>query len=599
MKVEKISQNQVFKGMMGIKVQEQPKQPQESSIKSLMDSDSSATLKSIINFKGAGKASEYAKSFVSNTEIRVPDLFNISENIHLSLEDMEPNQRKLNTAGLNIVKTEGENSTKIKIKNDKENVIFEGEVEKGAETPKVIYKQGKYMPEITLKDEHLNGSVVKMFSGSKVEGDGFKFVMPGDYTDLGTGKNKNISFTGNTVITTLNKEPRTQNAVDLYMSSDLIGKTTKGDYTDIVEEYQPTVVIPAGGFGERFKNMTREAENKPSYMLPTADEYRIIATALNMASAAGVIDEDSSKNNLTYLSQNHEIEGENIKQIPKYKTDGGAIAYGLDEDYIDRHKDMIVLNGDIISNADITRAYKALKTLPHAALVIPYYPVNAERAKSFGLLGFDEDEYGNTQLTSFVEKTPYTDKSPLPEDFSSDEDYKKAIQGYIDAQKALSPIDKKSFLANPGIYLLSEEATKVLRHMGIKDPASTGLGGSVMPEIVRLCNEGKLVDKDGNKMKAYTVPLETKGGKPAFWDDIGTAEAYLSTIKQIAKETSEKGTGVDNFYYGMPTFVLEDFVKNADLDTGVLYMSDESRANVENFKEQHNVSEFCGNIFAV
>ena len=56
------------------------------------------------------------------------------------------------------------------------------------------------------------------------------------------------------------------------------------------------------------------------------------------------------------------------------------------------------MNADIFTNADISRAYHALKTLPQAALIIPYYPVNPQRAKSFGLLGTQQDKDGNLWL---------------------------------------------------------------------------------------------------------------------------------------------------------------------------------------------------------
>jgi len=120
-----------------------------------------------------------------------------------------------------------------------------------------------------------------------------------------------------------------------------------------------------------------------------------------------------------------------------------------------------------------------------------------------------------------------------------------------------------------------------------------------MPEIVKLCNEGKLIGANGEPMKAYVVPLERQGGEAAFWDDIGTAGAYLKTIKNIAKETVVNGTGEDNKYYGMPEFVLNDFANNVDLDTSIVYMSEKARNNVENFKKEHGVSVIEGNMFAV
>ena len=68
----------------------------------------------------------------------------------------------------------------------------------------------------------------------------------------------------------------------------------------------------------------------------------------------------------------------------------------IGQSIIRNDKDTVILNGDIFTNADISRVYHALKTLPDAALVIPYYPVNPERAKALGdylIVGLSTDEF--------------------------------------------------------------------------------------------------------------------------------------------------------------------------------------------------------------
>lgn len=581
-----------------------------NTINSLMSADATASLKAGISFKRLREEmTDFEKSLFREedpmkigkpSELRVPDLFNMPEDVHISLQDMNTKDEKaINPAGLNIVSKQDEDKKTINITNDKGDLIFTGEVKNGAKAPTLTYKQGKFMPEVTVKSPDILGkSVIKMLSGSKIEGENFKFIMPGDYKDFKNNEVKTVSFKGKTAITTLNLEPRTKEAVNKYMASEVRQNAIKGDYADDIQKYEPTIVIPAGGMGSRFQNLARpQVENKPSFQLPTDEGYRIIATALNMASSAGVIDKDDNKNTITYLSQKHDISGNDVKYVNKYDSDGGAVYEGLNKEYIDKNKDMIILNADIISNADITRAYHALKTLPNAALVIPYYSVDAERAKAFGLLGIEKDENDNIQLSSFVEKTPYTNKCPMPQEFSDDKEYDDAMSKHLNAQKALNPNNDGTFLINPGVYVMSKEANKVLEQMGINNPKETLLGKHVMPEIVKLCKEGKLLDENGNKMKAYTIPLERKGGEPAFWDDIGTAEAYLKTIKEIALETKNKGSGISNKFYGMPQQVLEDFKNNVDLDTSVVYQSEKSREKVENFKKEYNISTFEGNIF--
>ena len=553
-----------------------------------------------VNFAGTKELSDFEKSIITPKEIRIPNLLDITENVDLPLKKMPEGFEKFNAAGLNVTKETEGTRDKITVSNDRGHVIFIGRVEQGLnKKPIVTYKQGKFMPEVTIKDSSLDGKVIKMFAGSELIGDGFEFKMPGSYETLLDGSSRDISFTGRTVITTLNKEPRTINAVDSYIASGLQKEAIRGDYADVVEANDPTIVIPAGGFGERFFNITREDENKPSAKLPTDDRYRIIGTTLSLAASAGILTGEDT-DDVKYLSQNHEIEeGDGVYYASKYKTDGGAISEGLRRDIIPNDRDTIILNADIFTNADISRVYNALKTLPNAALVIPYYPVNPQRAKSFGLLGIEQDENGNLQIKEFLEKPKYTSDAPMPNDFVTPGDYDKAMREYNRVQSALDPKDENKFLANPGLYFLSKEAQKVLIAQGILTPNETGLGANTMPKIVQLANEGKLLDKNGNKMKVYTVPLEAKGGKPAVWDDIGTAEAYLKLIKDVANEVRLHGTTSDNKYYGLPEFVLQDFANNTDLETGVVFDSQRARQAVAEFAQKYELNTMRGNMFVV
>lgn len=550
-----------------------------------------------LNFTGAMELNDFEKSIITPKEIRIPNLLEIPENIDLPLKKMPKGYEKLNAAGLNVIKESSEGLDKYTVSNDKGNIIFIGKVDPNrAQLPVITYKQGKFMPEITVKDPSLGSKAIKMFSGSELIGEGFSLKMPGQYEPTPNEGFRDVSFTGRTVITTLNKEPRTISAVDAYVESGLQKNAIRGDYADLVEKYDPTVIIPAGGFGERFFNITREYENKPSAKLPTDERYRIIGTTLNLAASAGVL--RGENDDVKYLSQNHEIkDGAGVYYVSKYKTDGGAIAEGLSRDIIRNDRDAMILNADIFTNADISRTYKALKTLPNAALVIPYYPVNPQRAKSFGLLGIKEDENGNLQIKEFLEKPQYTSDAPMPNEFTQPGKYDEAMEQFRKVQSATNPKDESQFLANPGLYFLSDKALKVLMAQGILAPNETGLGGNVMPKIVKLANEGKLLDEEGNKMKVYTVPLEAKGGKTAVWDDIGTAEAYLKLIKDVANEVRLHGTSEQNKYYGVPEFVLNDFAKNADLQSGIVYDSKEAKDALGAFCEKYAIGSVRGNIY--
>ncbi len=554
-----------------------------------------------LSFKGNEKPlTELEKSFILQEEIRIPNILDINEPVHISRNQMPEGKTKLNAAGINLEKYQENGKDVYKITNDFNDTLFVGKFDRSQPLPVIIYKQGKYMPEITLKDDSLNGKKIKMFAGSRIQGKNFELIMPGDYEPI-PDKDRhhiapNLSFTGHIYTSVLNKEPRTKYAFDKWYNSDLPSQTIKGDYADEMAGYDPNIVLLMGGFGERFKNITRDKENKPSAKLPTNDNYRIMATTLNLAASAGVLGQ-GEKDSINYLSQAHQITGENVYNVKKYTDDGGAIAEGLLRDIIRNDKDTIILNGDIFTNADISRVYHALKTLPDAGLVIPYYPVDSTRARALGLLGIEKDENGNTQIREFIEKSPYTTNIPKPGDFAQAGDFDKAMDMYNKVQTARVPGEKERFLANPGLYFMSKEMAKILMIQGVVNPKETGLGKNVMPKIVEMANNGQILDAKGNPLKVYTVPLEAKGGKSAVWEDIGTAEMYLRVIKDVAAQTAAHGTSSENKYYGMPEFVLKDFQKNTDMQTGIVYGSDESRNAMNNFKQKYEAYTAYGNIF--
>ena len=180
-KVTMIGNTQVFKS--NAKKQSTNIAQTNNSINSLMNADASASLKAGISFKRQREEmTHFEQSIFRKDELRVPDLFNMPEDIHIAFQDMNTKDEKaINPAGLNIVSTQTEDKKVINITNDKGDLIFTGEVKNGTQAPTLTYKQGKFMPEITIKDPSLNGKSVKMLAGSHVKGDGFELFMPGSF----------------------------------------------------------------------------------------------------------------------------------------------------------------------------------------------------------------------------------------------------------------------------------------------------------------------------------------------------------------------------------------------------------------------------------
>jgi len=549
--------------------------------------ESSDLQKQIISFQGsqAMKAVVLTPSFKGiasvnqNYEVQKDQI--IFTNILKGKENFSlPENKTLNPQGLRLENELSadcvQKTVRIKNKGDKEVFRAQVKTDKIDNAPEIQAKTGKFNPSAEIIDKE-NGIKIIMLGGSEIVGKDFNYVLPGEIKLHGQSENNKLTFQGKSqvAVSTFNMEPRTVAAVDKFREDKVYDEAIRGDYDVLVEKHSPTIVIPAGGFGTRFLNISGIDENKPSSVYPTRDSYRIIGNALGLAASAGALDENSK---VTYISQAGEIEGHNIiraneklDENGKLRNieDGGAIAESIAKGQLSDKKDMIILNADIFTTADVTRPYHSLKTLPDAALVIPYYPVPKERASAFGLMSAKQDDQGNYEISNFLEKP------------KTEEDFKKAQGAKIEGTN--------NYMANPGMYFFSPEVVKQLKEKG-KNIEAVGLGASFVPEIVEMCNKGELLDKNGKPMKVYTVPLGSKGGKPAIWDDVGSAEAYVSRIHDVAHETSKYGVGHENRYFGIPGFVLHDFEKSVDLKTGVICGQNE-KESFANFRHKYGIKE--------
>ncbi len=547
------------------------------------------------SFRGIEKFDEYTQSFMTPKGIKVDNLFALEKDINISQSDFDPKKEeklnKLYEGGVHIAVRKNLDSKEILITNDKGEEILYAQAKAGKNAPVMEYTKGKYNHNVVISDKSLRGKKAMFLQGSVIE------TRDGEFTlRINDPKKKieagNLAFKGNLYISTLNKEAKTKEAVERYYDKKYYLDAPEGDYKEVVQKHKPSLLIPAGGFGERFENVSNilgdGTENKPSSYLPRNENYRIMGTTLNMGAQAGIIDETEEKDVIKYLSQNHELaKSDKVAHVDAYKTDGGAFAEALKKDIIPDDKDAIILNADIFTNADITRAYNALKTLPDAAAVIPYYPVTEARAKSFGLIGVEKDENNNSVIKEFIEKPKYI--NDLPENATPEE--KEARE-----KVRLAEIGDK-YMANPGMYFLSKEAVGVLKNHNFGKMGDVGLGADLMPVIVKLAQEGKLVDENGKQMKVYTVPLEAKGGKEAVWDDIGSAEAYVNIIHDVARETRKNmDTPEFNKYYGVPDAILKEITASSHVQTDIITMTPESERAVESFKQKYGIVNMEGNI---
>ena len=114
------------------------------------------------NFTGNAQLTELEKSFIQEGEIRIPNILELNQDIKMPYSQMPQDKKKYNVAGLNIkIKNDG-NSKKYEISNDKGDILATIKTNKDAkDLPIIVYKQGKFMPELTVKDSSLKGKSIK------------------------------------------------------------------------------------------------------------------------------------------------------------------------------------------------------------------------------------------------------------------------------------------------------------------------------------------------------------------------------------------------------------------------------------------------------
>lgn len=498
---------------------------------------------------------------------------------------------------------EGDKRNVVILQDDK--IVMEGSIKDSLKNgTKIEFKTAKHKPEVkvTLDD----GTSIQLLEGSRLEANDGSFELrnPGKYSVIEDGEKvtkhvlpqstNDISFTGN-ITSLLCKKDATIKATNASRELPFI---VSGVYHEEVAQDDPTFAVLAGGFGTRFDNMTSGSVNKPSFVMPNGQS--ILSSAYDLvknATAAQKMDK------IVYLEQvddkngaaNHKLvdSKDKIRRMNAFASDGGAIMNAVMKGDIPKDKPLVILNADTITNVDISQVYHKLKTLDNAAMVIPSYPVSETRAKSFGLMAAGEiaDEQGSNKLIDFVEK---------PKDPKKD-----AVKAMIVGKEVNG---EQAYNGNPGIYLFNKEVLQNLdmvlekaqeialrknqdkaRSLGHEIPtslkdaysSSTFLGNAFVPAVVELCQEGKLLDENGNAMNTYMVPMLTATEKQAYWDDIGAAEAFVHVCQDIAFETEKNGSTAKNSFYGVRG--IQEFADSVDLQAGIVYASPKDKENFEAF----------------
>ncbi|SCZ55210.1 glucose-1-phosphate adenylyltransferase [Thiohalomonas denitrificans] len=269
-------------------------------------------------------------------------------------------------------------------------------------------------------------------------------------------------------------------------------------------------LILAGGSGTRLKGLTRW-RSKPS--VPFGGKFRIIDFPLSNCVNSGirrmgVLTQYKSHSLIRHLQHGWNFfrgeMGEFIEILPaQQRIDAGwyagtadALYQNLDIIRLHQPEYVLVLAGDHIYQMDYGPML-AYHVEQGADVTIGCFEVPVETARSFGVMGIDDD----WKVTSFREKPADPDSIPGR---------------------------KNEALASMGIYVFNREFLYEQLISDADNPESSrDFGKDVIPNIINHC-------------KVYAYPFrDPETGKQAYWRDVGTIDAYWAANMELIGVTPE------------------------------------------------------------
>ncbi len=549
---------------------------------------------------------------------------------------------------------------------DKDNKVIAEIAKKSENLPEIIMEFGKFTPTCVIIDKSNKNEKYPLAclikDGTLIDGKDFGLKMDT------TGKfNSDISFKGSAHFTTAHLPEATAQTVKEYFMNNMFQHSEKGDYVDELNalyeadpEKRPKAVITVGGFGSRFEDLSGiNEDSKPTKRFPAENWKLLHIAALDMAVRGGIIDPKKIRSEIKLAERFHrksaKVQSDVNHLLRDYKHPANNISFSIEEEKplgtaggvvlgirngeIPSHRPIVVCNGDAFSNIDLSKALKKFANT-NAGLMLVGYPVEKERLKSFGIMGFETID-GNNEITKFIEK---------PDPKKADE-LKEAEAGLIKNEN--DPYYGK-YYANIATYIMSPEITNILEQIAPENE-SYDFGFNFLPLMMRILNTKepisvkdipvedksdtkeqqriyekliklKLIDDNGVPQPVYpvkasfdenynltAVPDESK--KPlkmvvypaegiqdtiGYWNDIGSTEAYIKEMRELASNPAK--------YHGMPKDFIDGIKEN--VKDGIVFIPEMVNTGVnkgensrilreekfENFKKAYGISKITGEI---
>ena len=484
-----------------------------------------------VKFKGNRIAENFIVDDIFNFSLKnIKDTF--SKNLTKIIKELEYSFTKSeNLNQIFILKKSNEEILKVHIPNNHDNFKIGFAIGKG----------GLYST-LTLKSQKGKYQVI-LPEGSELK------TKDGLYIKVGQKSSNNISFKGpSATVNVFYKPEKTKNSISSFLSKEnsILFKEIKKINKDYSQFFHPYIL--AGGFGTRLEILSyQNNDNKPSTPIPISGWNLIDFNLLNLYQANLF----NNKTNVNYYMQKtaNGPAGCFVAALGYtiHKTDKGIDLLKTNESVVPNDKNTIIMPSDNITDINFSSFLDDYLLKDDIGIMVVGIPVSKDVG---GLIIQNED---NT-MKQFIEN-PNDVENCLEKGLIKYEDKDGNLKTFKDkdgnpcylGNAFIHIINPQIHLAIVDIYRkkIQNEYSKLLKANNynkneIKDEdylkAIEGLWGrDIIPELIKLSNEGNLKNKNGKNLKVYTFQSLDND-----WDDVGNYNKYYSTLKNVTKDDSYK-----------------------------------------------------------
>ena len=344
------------------------------------------------------------------------------------------------------------------------------------------------------------------------------------------------SFTGNCSINVYYKRNETENTVDDFLrlskNSRLFDDIKPSDI-DYSKDFHPYVL--AGGFGSRLEAITNfHNNNKPSASTPIED-WRLLDFTLLQLYKANLINNDT---NIKY-----HIQARDNGPVGCFVTN---IGYDIVNDKegirlqnrskseLPTDKNIIIMPADNVTDIDLADALETFKNTPDAGFMV----VGAPDERCY--CGKIVPEDGSNEIKEFIPNMTHNEVIDKTTGTVKDKNGNDVVLGnafiYViksDLLDTVANIYGNKVKENADSIIANRKPacnSQLLKDSEYSKAVDIHWDREIIPALVKMSREGKLLDKNGNHLKSIVYKAVD-----STWADVGEYTPYYNTMRDLAR----------------------------------------------------------------